>query len=149
MAVYIERDWSKIKWFKREEWVKDPDRVLWDTVVLLDEMRGAAGWPIHINVAWDDEGHAANSAHYAQPGRTASAVDFYIEGMTLVDQWLFAERFPWAGIGIYPYWEHPGLHCDLRGLGTEHPHLGKRWWRDKLGTYRAFDKKMLDVLRSS
>lgn len=143
------RDWSVIRFFKKEEWVKDPDKILWDTVLLMDEMRGAVGHAIKINVAWDDGGHASDSSHYATEGRYASAVDFYIEGMPLLDQWLFAERFPWNGIGVYPYWRHPGLHCDLRLLGSEHPHLGKRWWQNKNGVYEPFNQTMLGLLRSS
>ena len=140
------RDWDTIKHFRREEWVKDPDKVLWQTVVLLDQMRGDCGHPIIIHVAWDDSGHVGDSSHYNSARPFASAVDFHIEGMSLLDQWLFTERYPWNGIGVYPFWANPGLHCDLRILSNDHPHLGKRWWRNEHGIYEAFSREMLEVL---
>ena len=140
------RDWSAIQHFQREEWVMDPDRVLWDVVVLTDEMREATGGPIKIHVAWDSAGHVQDSSHYTRGTEYASGVDLDFQGWPLVDQWLFAERFPWVGIGLYPFWKTPGLHLDLRKLGQDHPHLGKRWWRDAAGEYRALDKAFLKSL---
>lgn len=136
-------DWSRIKHFKREEWEKFPDRIHSEVVYLLDEMRQAAGKPIIIHVAADDSGHVEGSAHYFTSQRTALAVDFHVVGMSLLDQWLLAERFPWVGIGVYPGWEHPGLHCDL--AWREHIRLGRRWWRDG-GTYRSLDRDLLTRL---
>jgi hypothetical protein len=138
-------EWDRVRHFKREEWVKNPDRVAPDVVYLMDEMRDAAGVPIVIHVAWDDDGHVAGSSHY---GEVATGVDFHFEGWSLLEQWLFAERFPWSGIGIYPYWNNPGLHVDLRRLGRDHPHLGKRWWRDQRGRYLPIDRTLLAILLS-
>lgn len=140
------RDWTTVKHFQRAEFVKDPDRISWDVVTLLDEMREAAGCPFIIHVAWDDSGHEKNSTHYANTSDWSFAVDGHFRGWSLLDQWLFVERYPWMGIGLYPYWEHPGVHLDLRRVGLEHPHLGRRWWRDKDGTYQAFDREMLKVI---
>jgi len=141
------RDWSKIRYFRREEFIKDPDKVEWDVVLLMDEMRAAAGVPIHIHVAWDDGGHIADSSHYTHAREFSTAVDFNFQGWPLLQQWLFAERFPWLGIGIYPYWDHPGLHVDLQRIGRDHIHLGRRWWQDANGSYRAIDEVLLlDIL---
>ena len=136
-----ERDWSKIKHFKKSEWKKDPDKVEWSVIELADEMRSAAGKPILIHVAWDDAGHVQDSTHFG----IATGFDFHFVGMTLLEQWLFAERFPWMGIGIYPYWNNPGLHCDLRSL-TEHANLGRRWWRDAAGHYKSLDREIIKIL---
>lgn len=35
--------------------------------------------------------------------------------------------YRWGGIGLYPDWQNPGYHTDLRGLG--HPSFGARWFR--------------------
>lgn len=141
-----DRDWSTIRHFKRVEFRKDPDRVLWEVVQLMDEMRDAARVRCFIHVAWDSSGHADHSSHYAVSSDYASAVDFHFEGMSVFDQWLFAERFPWMGIGIYPSWKNPGLHVDLRHPGHEHPNLGRRWWRDFAGSYHALDTRLFDIL---
>lgn len=141
-------DWSPIKYFKREEWVKDPDRVHPELVFMLDEIRGDVEHPIQIHVAWDASGHVEQSAHYTTITDFCTAVDFHIEGLSLLDQWLFIEKYPLNGIGLYPYWKNPGLHIDLRKFGKEHSHCGKRWWRDKNGIYQPFDRSMIKVLMS-
>jgi hypothetical protein len=67
-------------------------------------------------------GHVSDSQHYL--GR---AVDFHATGVPLVDAWLIAERIPsFKGIGVYPDWNSPGLHCDVRNNTT----YRARWWRD-------------------
>lgn len=141
-------DWTRVRWFRRDEWRDDPDAILPATVYLLDELRDAAGAPIVIHVAADLDrtAHVPGSSHYPTDMAPATAVDFHIVGMPLLDQWLLAERFPWRGIGVYPFWSHPGLHCDLRPVGREHPSLGARWWRDAAGRYRALDQECLDLL---
>lgn len=139
-------DWGRVRHFQRAEFRYDPDRLEPDVVYLLDEMRDAIGKSIVIHVAWDNEGHVADSSHYTLTRDFATAVDFHVVGVPLLDQWLFAERFPWNGLGVYPYWEHPGLHCDLRRIGRDHPHLGKRWWRDAHGQYRPIDRDFLKVV---
>lgn len=130
-------DWSKVKHFEREEFVKNPDRVDEELVLLLDEMREFAGKPFKVHVAWDDSGHVNDSAHYS-----GHAVDGHFEGLALLDQWLLAERFPWTGIGIYPFWSNPGLHLEL----IAGRHAGTRWWRDSEGDYRSLDRRLLSIL---
>ena len=132
-------DWSKIEFFKREEWVTDPDKVHPDVVYLMDEMRKVAGRPIIIHVAWEPAGHVEGSAHYL-----GLAVDFHFSGWPLLDQWLFVERFPWEGIGVYPHWNTPGLHVDL--YRNKPFRDGRRWWRDVKGKYRAIDRTLLGML---
>ena len=141
-------DWGQIEFMKREEWIKDPDRVHPEVVYLLEEVRRAAMAPIVIHVAWDDSGHESDSTHYTTTREFALGVDFHIKGWPLLEQWLFVERFPWCGIGLYPYWAYPGLHADLRQSGREHPDLGRRWWRDRAGQYRALDRRLLTLLLS-
>lgn len=135
--------WHKVKHFGREEWVKDPDKISHNVVYLADRMRDAAGVPIVVHVAWDDGGHAENSSHYADPQTgLAYGFDFHFVGWPVLDQWLFAERFPWCGIGVYPFWRNPGLHCDLHS--PDRP--GRRWWRDEHGVYRPLDRELLRLL---
>lgn len=141
-----DRDWATIRNFKREEWIKDPDKVSWDVVMLLDQMREDSGVPIHINVAWDDTGHVNDSGHYTTSRDFCTAVDFYFVGMSLLDQWLFAERYPWYGIGVYPFWRVPGLHCDLKRIGREHATLGRRWYRNERDEYVPLDRRCVSLM---
>ena len=160
-------DWSTIRHFDRAEWKHDPDRIEPDVVMLLDEQRDAheqilPGVRYVIHVAWDEAGHVENSGHYTVARELAVAVDYHMEVVTerdgqqsvtpvpLLEQWLFAEKFSWNGIGVYPFWNSPGLHCDLRRLGREHPNLGKRWWRDldpdPKKAYKALDRGLLTLV---
>lgn len=117
--------------------MKDPDRVQPELVYLVDAFRDYTGKPAIIHVAWEDDGHVEESAHY-----TGAAVDLHVEGLPLIDQWMAAERFPFQGIGLYPHWNSPGLHLDVRRVGTEHG-AGRRWWRDATGAYRTLDRDFL------
>ena len=139
MAIGPNTDWSSVKHFKPEEWVLKPALVSTELVLLVDDFRDWVGKPFHIHVAWDANGHEVNSEHYL-----GLAVDLHVEGLTLLDQWLAAERFPFRGIGVYPYWNSPGLHLDIRR--SPRVNLGYRWWKDKDGAYKPLDRACLQVL---
>mgnify|MGYP001596618714 CR=1 FL=1 len=149
-------DWTRVRHYAPIEWRDDPDRALPDLVYLMDDMREDAGRPVRIHVCWEAGGHVQDSSHYATFTEYATGVDFNIEGWSLLDQWLFVERYAFSGIGIYPFWRAPGLHADLRRLGRDHPRLGKRWWRDDRLTapkpneedrrYKPIDRELLALL---
>ena len=130
------RDWSEIRHFDRDEFKNDPDRIAWDVVLLLDEMRDAAQVPILIHVGFDSSGHVEDSSHYAKHTEYATAVDFHFVGWSLLKQWIHTEKFGWYSVGLYPFWSSPGLHVDLRRIGRDHPQMGRRWWRDQSGVYQ-------------
>jgi hypothetical protein len=49
---------------------------------------------------------------------------------TQLDQLMLSERSNlWGGIGIYPFWNNPGLHRDMRSG------FPLRWIQDKAGIY--------------
>jgi len=54
-------------------------------------------------------GHSENSLHYQ-----GKAIDLHMEGMTLGQSVRIAMRYFSGGVGLYPDWNHPGLHLDLR-----------------------------------
>ena len=135
-------EWSRVRHFDPSEWQKDPARVDPALVYLVDDLREYVGRPIVIHVAWDDARHAEDSAHYDRP---CTAVDLHIKGLNLCDQWLAAERFPFSGIGLYPSWAAPGLHVDIRP-NPEHPTVGRRWWRDQVGSYHALNRAFLKTI---
>jgi len=61
-------------------------------------------------------------------GRAIDVVFFITEpgDIDVWEQYRFAKKYPWGGIGVYPFWNAPGLHLDSR-QGWNHIAL---WWRD-------------------
>ena len=52
----------------------------------------------------------------------------------LFEVFLTLERMnTWSGIGLYPHWNRPGFHTDLRS--KTHPSTRARWFRIQDGTY--------------
>lgn len=126
-----DKDWEKIKYFKREEFGPNADKMSAQLIYALDHLRHICNRPIRIN-----------SAYRAQdPGSTHSAglaADIVISDLSLMDQYLVAEKTGlFSGIGLYPCWGKPGLHLDVRKL--KKGELGKRWIRDKKGDYIALN----------
>lgn len=114
------------KFFARSEWRKDPNRVDARLIDKLDAVREMAGLPIHIHVAWDNDGHSPNSYHYR-----GEAVDFHFApGLDHSRELEILETVGLGGIGFYPNWSpRPGWHADIR-QGRQ-----ARWIRVK-GVYR-------------
>lgn len=133
-------NWARVRYLTREEWREDPDRVNPELVYLLDDFRAAVGKPVILHEVWASSGHLPGSSHY-----TGDAVDCHVAELNLIDQWLAAERFPFVGIGLYPFWVQPGLHLEVRPSG-EVPSRGRRWWRDAEGRYRPLDRQALTML---
>ena len=104
--------WSTIKHFKPEEFNYPDEFINNGGFVLLqklDEFREFVGKPIiiHSDFRPGDKG---------QHGK-ARAVDIHVKGMHVIDQFLCAEKSGlFTGIGIYPNWNNPGLHLDIRIL---------------------------------
>lgn len=76
-------------------------------------------WPMVINCAYETKGHSENSYHYK-----GLAVDFHFNSpyVPLVNQYSCLEKTlidlkidKFVGFGVYPDWEFPGFHLDLRG----------------------------------
>lgn len=109
--------WQDIKYFKKEEF-NHPDEFInnggYVLLQKLDEFREFVGKPIiiHSDFRPGDKG---------QHGK-ARAVDIHIKGMHVIDQFLCAEKFgKFTGIGVYPNWNNPGLHLDIRHLDEGEP----------------------------
>jgi uncharacterized protein YcbK (DUF882 family) len=134
--VAIVIDWEKIKYFSKNENWGDPNKVDAYLVQALDALRGMVNKPIVIHCAYDESGHATNSQHYK-----GKAADIHIVGMDAVDQLLAAEKIGlFNGIGIYPFWNNPGLHVDVRTVPA-------RWARDKKGNYVSLNWDFLKSLK--
>ena len=122
-------DWAKVKYFKPSEF-KHPDKLDPLLIYSLDALRTAAGRPITINSDYREGDKGQHGA-----GR---AVDVVIHGLPVLDQFFIAEKTRlFAGIGIYPHWNTPGIHVDIRPLQPHEP--GARWARDAAGNYVALN----------
>jgi len=53
--------------------------------------------------------HKENSYHYS-----GDAIDGHFQGLTLLQTYITLSRAGFTAIGIYPEWEHPGVHLDIR-----------------------------------
>ena len=113
--------WKKLRYFSPEENWGDPERIHPRLLILLDSLRDYIGCPIIIHCGTQGK-HAKNSYHYR-----GMAADCHAEGIDLLDFYLAAERFNFTGIGIYPYWNNPGLHLDVHPRHAGQPQA--RWGR--------------------
>ncbi|MBA7643207.1 hypothetical protein ES703_50926 [subsurface metagenome] len=112
--------WEQIKYFSPNENWGNPCKMSFELLKRLDALREFVSHRIIIHCGYAGGGHTENSQHYL-----GKAVDFHIENMSLINQYLAAERFMFTGIGIYPDWNNPGLHCDVRCKSNESPQ--DRW----------------------
>lgn len=130
--------WSKLKWFSPSENWGDPSKVDPTLLLLLDEIRDVIGWPIVIHCAYETSGHSPNSYHYL--GRAVdfhfkSSVPFYEQVerlLRILDQIKLEISYyviykpsrsllpisDFVGLGIYPAWNNPGFHLDIRSSKT-------------------------------
>ena len=119
-------DWSKVRFFEPWEFFGYADMMSPLLIYSLDALRKFVGRPIRIN-------NAFRPGNGGTHGR-GEAADIVITGLHVVDQFLMAERTRlFAGIGIYGFWNRPGLHLDIRQL-QPHQH-GPRWCRNAAGFY--------------
>ncbi len=135
--------WKNIIHFSRNEAWGDYKKM--DTRIFdyLDAMREYCGKSIIIHCGYEEDGHTTNSQHYL-----GMATDYHIVGMSLLDQYLLAEKFPWSAIGVYPDWKNPGIHADCRNLSPDRIR-GKRWARktiDGKKEYVALDYKLIKYI---
>lgn len=130
-----QEQWKLIRYFGLHENWGDPKKMSFDLLKKLDALREFCGNMIIIHCGYDTTGHSENSQHYL--GRAA---DFHIAGVSLVNQYLLAERFNFGGVGIYPNWNNPGLHCDVRDKLTEEPY--NRWAKVE-GKYISLNETVL------
>lgn len=107
--------WDKVRFFTKEEWKQNPDRVSKKLVLTVDDLRYRASLinprtTCIIHEAWASSGHAPKSYHY-----TGLAVDLHFTHLDIMDQWgILSSCRAIGGLGYYPDWNNPGWHIDLR-----------------------------------
>lgn len=98
--------WCEIKHFKPSEF-NEPNKMDYYLINRLDQFREMCGKPIIIHSSYRE-----NDTGYHGTGE---AVDIHVKGMNVFDAYLLAEKSGFFnGIGVYPNWNNPGLHLDIR-----------------------------------
>lgn len=113
-------NWKEIEYFKPEEF-NYPDRISVELIKKLDQLRSELNLPIIINKGTGKSDYRPNGHPYHNVGGECQAVDFHVKGagrttdeLRLPDLLIAANKVGFNGIGMYPEWRHPGLHCDIR-----------------------------------
>ena len=130
--------WGTIKYFKPKEF-SYPDNVSRELIRALDRYRVLVGKPIIIHSDYRPKDDGSQHA-------LGLAVDFHVKGMSVIDQYLLAEKSNlFTGIGVYPDWNNPGLHCDIRVVkGNDFPARWGRWGeKDYVALNEDFFRKVL------
>lgn len=131
MDVFL---WSSVEYFNDSENWGDYRKMNVRLIFWLDALRRSVNLPIVIHNGYEEGGHKDGSQHYL--GR---AVDLHIEGLTPQEQVWEAMKFPFTGIGMYEFWNNPGLHLDTRVFDDGRT-ARKMWKRSKAGIYLAFNR---------
>ena len=128
--------WGTIEHFTPGEKWGNPEKMETRVVYELDALRRYVDRPIHIHCGFEER--TTGGYHYY-----GMAVDFHIEGMHMVDQFLAASRFDgFNGLGLYPYWNKPGLHVDCRSKQQRY-FADARWLSPSKGAYVPLDRETL------
>lgn len=123
--------WNHIRHFKPTEAWGDPSRMNGLLLFLLDSIRdrwGDARFIIHCG--FETGGHEKNSFH-----KFGAAVDFHIDSaLSFPEQITRMEAilkelqvFDRVGLGVYPDWNHPGFHLDVRGSYSRWGRIGETY----------------------
>ena len=113
-------------------------------VTIAREVSNDPSVKLNINVAYATQGHLADSMHYK-----GLAFDGYLYGLKsegqlpLMTQLFCALKAGFRGVGIYPEWLTPGIHCDVRPLAeNECVHT----WVRRGGSYLYIDENELKMI---
>ena len=114
--------------------LRDPTGTLMNAalMVVLDRARADLGVPFCVTSGYRSVEHngavngQVDSAHLS-----GEAVDGYFDGVSLLRQFAHLARYPFRGLGLYPYTTPPTVHVDVK-LRT--PGLMTWWVRTVTGT---------------
>ena len=129
--------WDYVKHFNKEERWGSASSMNGLLVLLLDAVRDRIGCPIAIHCGYESEGHIENSEH-----KRGNAVDFHFDSeLSLLAQAKCLEAtlrklqvYDRVGLGVYPDWNNPGFHLDVRGYYARWGRIGQMYvsWEDAL-----------------
>ncbi len=113
--------WERTSYFNWDEEWGDPYKMWVHLIYYLDALRHWIDNKFIINCGWEkrDSGWHPKGA----------ATDGYSPTINYKDLAYKAMQFPFTGIGLYPYWNNPGVHLDVRPLRMDSRR--RVWWRDE------------------
>jgi uncharacterized protein YcbK (DUF882 family) len=102
--------WETIKYFDQTEKWGDPAKMDYQLLQGLDALRKYVDREIIIHCGYEER--ASGGWH-----PMGQAVDLHINGLHPMEQYIAATRFQvFTGLGIYLWWNNPGIHLDNRPL---------------------------------
>lgn len=135
--------WEMVEYFSPTEKWGNPDRMNGCLILTLNAVRGVYDYDptahrFVIHCGFDTQGHTEKSQHYV-----GNAVDFHVEDIGIDDPFHVQvvkmnralkelQLLDHVGLGIYPQWNSPGFHLDVRGK--------KGRWGMLNGEYVSFSK---------
>lgn len=118
----------------------DSDRIDARIVFALFDIREHSGRKIVIHCGY--EPRQKPSWH-----SSCLAVDFHIDGLHVCDQFLLCSRYDvFNGLGVYTYWNNPGLHGDTRPHTLRH-RPEARWISASAGVYLPLTWKNFGAIK--
>ena len=122
--------WATIRFFTSNEKWGDPAKMDYELLQELVRLRAYVNRKVIIHCGYDDR-----PTGWHPKGR---AVDLHIEGLHPMEQAIAASRFKgFSGLGVYLWWNSPGIHVDNRPLRYGEPRAVWGSTGDKL--YVPFD----------
>jgi uncharacterized protein YcbK (DUF882 family) len=124
-------DWEQLTHFKpvgtQDRW-GNPNLMDRELLFALEDLRNYTGRAIHIHCGYDKRDTPSWHEH-------GKAVDLHIEGLSVIDQFIAASRIDsFNGMGLYFWWNNPGLHLDTRPKTGQHM-VNALWLSPTRGKY--------------
>jgi hypothetical protein len=106
------KSYANVKHFQPRE-VGQAEKMNLLFMARLDFLREVTGVPIDVNEAYATDGHQDDppSFHYS-----GMAADIVIRHYSLEEMFQWAILCGFTGVGIYPHWNTPGIHVDIRPI---------------------------------
>lgn len=124
------KQWGTIRFFSPHESWGDPAKMDYVLLQELVRLRAYVDRKIIIHCGYDDR-----PTGWHPKGR---AVDLHIEGLHPMEQAIAASRFKnFSGLGVYLWWNSPGIHLDTRPLRYGEPRAV--WGSTSAKVYVPFD----------
>jgi uncharacterized protein YcbK (DUF882 family) len=102
--------WKRMKYMTPSDNWGDITKISYMLAQTLENMRIYSKRRIFLTCpAYSKDGHSKTSQHYL-----GKAADVRIEGMSLTDMYMLAERFSISGLGLYYNQGNPFIHVDVR-----------------------------------
>lgn len=112
--------WEKVEHFNAFEDWGDPYKMWVILIYHLDSFREYLKKPLIVHCGWEMRDSGWHPA--------GAAVDLHCPSLSYKDLAFKAMQFTFTGIGLYPCWNNPGVHLDVRPL-ADNDKKRKLWYR--------------------